>query len=100
VRLPLLLVVPEAGFIVPQAPAGLPPTVIVTASPLTDVPLKVVTLIVNVSVVEPVAAMVPDAGVTVTTFWGAVWLIEMVVLAPDPASVAVITHVPTVVFTV
>jgi hypothetical protein len=93
-------VLPDAGFIVPQAAAGLPPTVKVTVSALTEVPLNVVTFATKVCVAEPVAETVAVAGVTATTFGAAVWVIAIVVLAPDPASVAVRVQVPTVVLTV
>jgi hypothetical protein len=90
--------VPEAGFIVPQAPAGVPLTVKVTVSPVTDNPLNVVTVTVKLWVLEPVARMGGgEAGLKLTTFTGAVWVMEIVVLAPEPASVAVMVQVPTVV---
>jgi hypothetical protein len=78
----------------------LPLTVKVTVSLGTDVPVKVVTVTVKVSVLDPEATRVGDAADTVTRFCGAVWVMAMVVLAPDPASVAVMVQVPIVVFTV
>jgi hypothetical protein len=81
---------------VPQAPAGLPLTLNVTVSPTTEVPPNVATPTVKLSVPEPDPATVDEVGVTVTTFCGAVWVIEIVVLEPEPDSVAVMVQVPTV----
>jgi hypothetical protein len=89
---PLLLVVPEAGFIVPQVPEATQFTV----SPDTAVPPGFKTVAVNVEVLVPLAATVDAVDDTLTEFGGDDCVIRAVPLPPLFASVAVIVQVPTV----
>jgi hypothetical protein len=86
------LVVPEAGFIVPQVPEATQ----LTVSPDTAVPLGLRTVAVNVCVLEPFAATEAEAGATLTVLGGVDCVIKTVPLPPVLASVAVIVQVPTV----
>jgi hypothetical protein len=63
-------------------------------APATEVPVKVFTITVTVEVVVPLAAIVEGAAMTVTMLGTAVWLIWVIALLPDWASVAVIVQEP------
>jgi hypothetical protein len=90
------LVVPEAGFTVPQVPEATQFTV----SPDTAVPPGFKTVAVNVEVVVPLAARVDADAETLTEFGGEDCVIRAVPLPPLLASVAVIVQVPIVVVAV
>jgi hypothetical protein len=89
---PLLLVVPEAGFSVPQVPEATQFTV----SPDTAVPPGFKTVAVRVEVLVPFPATVDGDAETLTEFGGDDCVIRAVPLPPLLASVAVIVQVPIV----
>jgi hypothetical protein len=63
-------------------------------APATEVPVNVFTITVTVEVVVPLAGIVEGAAMTVTMLGTAVWLIWVIELLPDCASVAVIVQGP------
>jgi hypothetical protein len=81
---------------VPQAPAGLPLRVKVTESLATAKPPKVVTVAVNVWVLEPEAATVAAPGAMAMTLGGAVCVMLVELLSAELASVAVMVQGPVV----
>ncbi len=69
--MPLELVVPELGLTLPHVPEA----VKLTESPVTEVPLGLVTVAVMVAVSVPLSTTLALLDVTATVFGGAVWVI-------------------------
>jgi len=89
---PLELVVPELGLRLPQVPEA----VKLTESPVTEVPLGLVTVAVMVAVSVPLSTTLALLDATATVFGGVVCVMVAELLRPALASVAVMVQLPAV----